>query len=68
LNARECPFVRSGINWISEIVAGAWRIYAFGMARVAGGDGIVGRGQVTARPRAVQLNKLLDLTLARVFT
>jgi hypothetical protein len=52
----------------SEIVAGAWRIYAFGMARVAGGDGIVGRGQGTARPRAVQLNKLLDLTLARVFT
>jgi hypothetical protein len=46
----------------------AWRIYAFGMARVAGGDGIVGRGQGTARPRAVQLNKLLDLILARVFT
>jgi hypothetical protein len=44
------------------------RIYAFGMARVAGGDGIVGRGQGTARPHAVQLNKLLDLTLARVFT
>ncbi|MGB8210364.1 MAG: hypothetical protein WCF69_22705 [Mycobacterium sp.] len=45
-----------------------WRIYAFGMARVAGGDGIVGRGQGTAPPCAVQLNKLLDLTLARVFT
>jgi cytochrome P450 len=38
------------------------------MARVAGGDGIVGRGQGTARPCAVQLNKLPDLTLARVFT
>jgi hypothetical protein len=38
------------------------------MARVAGGDGIVGRGQDTARPYAGQLNKLLDLTLARVFT
>ena len=38
------------------------------MARVAGDDGIVGRGQGTARPCAVQLNKLLDLTLARVFT
>jgi hypothetical protein len=38
------------------------------MARVAGGDGIVVRGQGTARRRAVQLNKLLDLTLARVFT
>jgi hypothetical protein len=46
----------------------AWRIYAFRMARVTGGDGIVGRGQGTARPCAVQLNKLLDLILARVFT
>jgi hypothetical protein len=44
------------------------RIYAFRMARVTGGDGIVGRGQGTARPCAVQLNKLLDLILARVFT
>jgi hypothetical protein len=35
---------------------------------VAGGDGIVGRGQGTAWPCAVLLNKLLDLTLARVFT
>jgi hypothetical protein len=38
------------------------------MARVTGGDGIVGRGQGTARSCAVQLNKLLDLILARVFT
>jgi hypothetical protein len=38
------------------------------MARGAGGDEIVGRGQGTARTCAVQLNKLLDLTLARVFT
>jgi hypothetical protein len=38
------------------------------MARVTGGDGIVGRGQGTARSCAAQLNKLLDLILARVFT